>query len=149
VGSKQSDTTDRLVMVQFYDPAVGYENLWALPVGDGAYRLENPPFFIYDIALNDVVAATPNEDGILQFLTVVRRSGNKTLRARSESLLSNATFRLKVEQDLREMGCDVEQHRDRLLAISVLPTSDLEKVTTYLTGIGLSWEYGYPASANS
>jgi hypothetical protein len=70
------------VKVQFYDPAIGCENIWAAPLGDGLYRLENPPFFVYDISLDNVVAAAPNEHGLLQFLTVIRRSGNKTLRAR-------------------------------------------------------------------
>ncbi len=48
------------VKVQFYDPVVGYENIWATPLGDGTYRLENPPFFVYDVSFDDVVSAIPN-----------------------------------------------------------------------------------------
>ncbi len=138
-----------LVRVQFYDPEIGYENIWALPLGDGTYRLENPPFFIYDISLNDVVAAVPDEDGVLQFLNVVGRSGSRTVRARSDSLLSEPSFKSKVEVTLRGMGCQTEDHRDKLLSINVPPATDIEKVTSYLTAMGLSWEYGYPARLNT
>jgi len=138
-----------LVKVQFYDPAIGYENIWAAPVGDGNYRLENPPFFIYDISLNDVVSATPNENGLLQFLTVVRRSGNVTLRARSTALIGDQVRRADIEDRLRQMGCTVEEHRERLLAISVPSKDLLSDVTSYLTHIGLSWEYGSPSGMNT
>jgi Domain of unknown function (DUF4265) len=137
-----------LVAVQFYDDEIGYENIWALPLGDGTYCLENPPFFVYDVSLNDLVAAAPDEDGALRFQSVVRRSGNSTLRARSDSL-KDLTFRSKVEADLKEMGCVVEEHRERLLAISVPPTANLEKVTAYLTRMRLSWEHGYPSQSNT
>jgi hypothetical protein len=138
-----------MVKLQFYDPATGYENIWAAPLGNGTYRLENPPFFIYDLALNDVVAATRNEDGLLQFLTVVRRSGNVTLRARSSALIGDLALRKNIEDYLKGMGCVVEEHRDKLLAISVPSTAHLPEITSYLTQVGLNWEYGYPSERNA
>jgi hypothetical protein len=137
------------VKVQFYDPVIGYENIWAVPVGDGMYRLENPPFFIYDISLDDVVSAIPDEDGFPQFLTVVRRSGNRTLRARSKALVGDPARRSNIENDLKKMGCIAEEHRERLLAINVPPDIDLVAVTSYLTESGLSWEYGSPSNMNT
>lgn len=138
-----------MVKVQFYDSEIGYENTWAAPLGDGTYRLENPPFFIYNVSLNDIVAATPDEDGWLQFLTVVRRSGNVTLRARSAALIGDPARRAEIENHLRRLGCVVEEHRERLLAISVPPTVHPEDISSYLTKIGLSWEYGYPSGQNA
>jgi Domain of unknown function (DUF4265) len=138
----------RLVKVRFYDPVVGYENIWAIPLEDGTYRLGNPPFFIYGVAMNDVVAAMPDEHGALQFLNVLRRSGHKTLRARSKLLHGDQGFRNRTKQELRQMGCEVEEHRERLLAISVPPTATLDQITSYLTANQLSWEYGYPSELN-
>lgn len=137
------------VKVQFYDPVVGYENIWAMPLGDGTYRLENPPFFVYDVSLDDVVSAMPNEDGLPQFLTVVKRSGNRTLRARSKVLIGDSARRSDIGNHLRNMGCVVEEHRERLLAINVPQDVDLAMVTSYLTQSGLGWEYGSPSEMNA
>jgi hypothetical protein len=137
------------VKVQFYDQETGYENIWALPLGDGTYCLENPPFFIYDISLHDIVAAVPDENGVLQFLSIVARSGNKTLRARSDALLQSPMFRSQVKAELLTMGCCVEEHRHRLLSISVPSSTDMAKVIDYLTTNRLSWEYGCPSGLNT
>jgi hypothetical protein len=139
----------RLVKVQFYDQDIGYENIWVLPLGDGTYCLQNPPFFIYDIALNDVVAAVPDEDCFVHFLRVVRRSGNRTLRARSDFLLQDSEFMSKVKRGLCEMQCQVEAYRNRLLAISVPQEADLHSVMAYLAEMGLAWEYGCPSELNT
>lgn len=113
------------------------------------YRLENPPFFIYDISLNDVVSAVPDQGGILQFLSVVGRSGNRTVRARSDDLLKDPSFRSAVFAHLHSVGCQTEEHRDTLLSINVPPKVDIKEVTSYLTASGLSWEYGSPAELNA
>src|SRR5437868_15163167 len=76
------------VKIQFYDQDVGYENLLGIPLGDDLYRLESIPFFIYDISLHDIVTAKPDQAGRLQFLKVVRSSGNTTLRARKSPSFS-------------------------------------------------------------
>jgi hypothetical protein len=54
-----------------------------------------------------------------------------------------------MESHLKKMGCVVEEHRERLLAISVPPAASLREITSYLTETGLSWEYGYPAEQNA
>jgi hypothetical protein len=137
-----------LVKVQFYDADIGYESIWASPVGDGTYRLENSPFFVYGVSLDDVVAATRVEEDI-QFLAVVSHSGNRTLRTRSDSMFQETQFRSKVEHHLQNMGCRVENHRNRLLSINVPPEVDLEEVAAYLTGLSLAWEYGFPEELNA
>jgi len=139
----------QLVKIQFYDPEVGYENIWALPLGNGAYQLENPPFFIYDIAAGDAVAAVADADGVLQFLRVVSRSGNRTLRARSDDLLRDARFKSRVFTELGNMRCQTEAHGNTLLSINIPPDVDLATVERYLTAAGLNWEYGFPAELNT
>ena len=144
---KQS--SDGLIKVKFYDPVVGYENIWALPIAADKYRIENIPFFIYDLSLGDVVEATNDENGDLCFRKVLERSENRTLRARSDSLISNPDLGLRIARDLEDLKCKVEIHRDRLLAISVPPTLNITVITDYLTGMVLDWEYGSPSQLNN
>jgi hypothetical protein len=80
--------SEHVAKIRFYDPAIGYESLWALPIGEAQYRLENLPFFIYDIAVGDVITASKDDSGDLHFLTVMEGSNNRTLRARSDDRAS-------------------------------------------------------------
>ena len=41
------------------------ETLWAVPVGENLYRLDNSPFFAYRVSWEDVVHAEPDSDGVL------------------------------------------------------------------------------------
>jgi hypothetical protein len=137
------------VKVQFYDPVVGYENLWADELSGNNYRIESTPFFIYGISRHDIVAASPDAEGRLQFVQVVSRSGNRTLRARSDEFISNAAFRKRVIRELKKRGCDVEELRSRLLSIDVPPPVNMQTVTDYLTNIAkVDWEFGNPESLN-
>jgi len=141
-------SSEQHVEVQFYDQDIGYENLWATPLGDDLYRMESIPFFIYDVSLNDIVNAKPDDAGKLQFLRVVGPSGNRTLRARkSPSFSENEAMDLLSQ--LEALGCQVEILRQRVIAIDIPPRVDLKAIADFLTKVGVAWEYGNPSSANS
>ena len=138
-----------LVKVQFYDPDIGYENLWGNGLGKNTFRIESIPFFIYGVSRDDIVSASPDGEGRLQFGKVLQRSGNRTLRARSPNFLSNPGFRRKVTTELKKRGCDVEELRSRLLAVHVPANVDIEAVTDYFTDKAkVQWEYGDPENLN-
>jgi hypothetical protein len=140
---------EQLLKVQFRNPDVGYENLWASPMTNNKYRLESIPFFVYGVSLHDIVTASPDNEGVLQFGRVLKHSGNRTLRARSDNFAKNSRLRKKVAADLRRLGSDVEELRARLLAINVPPSVGLQIVTDYLTNDAMvSWEYGNPEKLN-
>lgn len=139
---------NQLVKVQFYEADVGYENLWAAPLGHDKYRLESVPFFVYGVALHDVVVAKADDQGWLQFVSVEERSGNRTLRARSEKFTRSRNLRSKVTAGLEALGCRVEHLRRRLLSINVPPAVDLAAVTSHLNAARASWEYGHPQELN-
>jgi hypothetical protein len=139
----------KLVKIQFYDPDIGHENLWAEPVSKNRYRIESIPFFVYSISSGDIVTASPDTKGRLQFGRVVERSGNTTLRARSDKFIKNSAYRKKVTAGLNELSCGVEELRSRLLAINVPTNVNLQAVTDYLTDDAkVSWEYGHPQNLN-
>jgi hypothetical protein len=138
-----------LVKVQFYDPDIGYENLWATELEKGRYRIESIPFFIYDISRDDIIAASPDDDGKLKFGRVLKPSGNRTLRARSEDFVEDTRLRRKITATLKKHGCDVEELRSRLLAIHVPHSVELRTITEYLTNDArVQWEYGNPVDLN-
>ena len=143
------ENENKLAKIQFYDPDIGYENLWASRINENRYRIESIPFFIYGVSLGDIVIVTPDDEGHLQFGRVVKRSGHRTLRARSDGLIKNAARRKKVVTSLKRLGSDVEVLRSRLLAINVPSEVNLEAITNFLTNEAkLNWEYGNPKKLN-
>lgn len=52
-----------LIKVRFYDPDVGYENLWTEKSGEDLYVIQSIRYFIYDISVGDVVRAEAVENG--------------------------------------------------------------------------------------
>ena len=61
-------------------PPCDNEGLWATPLGGGAYRVANLPWFVPDVALGDVVRAVADGDGILWAVERTEESGNCTIR---------------------------------------------------------------------
>ena len=56
--------TENMVKVLLQD-GKDVETLWAVPVGENLYRLDNSPFFAYRVSWEDVVHAEPDSDGVL------------------------------------------------------------------------------------
>jgi Domain of unknown function (DUF4265) len=104
----------------------GTETLWAEPLGDGRYRIDNIPMHVFGISLNDVVAAS-ERDGFLMFDGVVKRGGHSTYR-----VMVNEGARAKNVSDYRkrlaDLGCDFETFTKRYVGIDCPPTSDIHAV---------------------
>lgn len=135
---------EELTKIQFYDPDVGYENLWAANMGNGFYRIESVPFFVYGISVGDVVSATPDSDGRLTFEAVKHSSNNRTLRARAEGFVVTDQKCKDLTKELNSLGCTTETLKPRVIAISVPPEVNLQAVTKVLTSGGIPWEYANP-----
>lgn len=104
------------------------ETMWALKRDDG-YEIDNIPFYVKEIALGDVVAATPDADGALWYSELIRPSGHSTIRL----LFSNVASVGAVRDELRRMGCSSElSDIPRLVAIDVPPSAPYEQVKAFL-----------------
>lgn len=64
--ARSSMSDQPMVKVALKDEAGGLETLWATPVGEGRFRLENSPFCACRVSFLDVVEALPADDGLLQ-----------------------------------------------------------------------------------
>ena len=61
-------------------PPVGSEGLWAEPLGNDEFRIDNTPWFVRKLAADDVVRALAGSDDILWVIEKVRWSGRMTIR---------------------------------------------------------------------
>lgn len=60
---------------QVHTPDGEVETLWAFDLGGGHYRLDHLPWYAYRVSLGDVIEASPDADGQLHMVRVVRKSG--------------------------------------------------------------------------
>lgn len=101
--------------VDGYPESQDWEELWARPVGE-SYRLESTPFFENRVSKGDLVVATLQGDGFLQFERVVERGRHSTFRALID------VERVSVEsvtKELKNLGAECEVTLDNLVAIDV------------------------------
>jgi hypothetical protein len=132
--SPQSASTSELTKIHFalsaedMDMGVEAENLWAASLGDGRYRIDNIPFYVYGISLNDVVRAEET-DGRLLFRSVVSHGGHSTYRILvKDSAGFDDTGFTSLWRVLEELGCAREIAKRRWIAIDVPPATDVFSV---------------------
>jgi hypothetical protein len=121
------------------------ETLWASEIGPNLYQLDNSPFFAYGISWQDVVEARPGEAEILEYVRIVRKSGNRTVRVIFVDCRLYDDQAQDVLRRIRELGCSYEGMQPRLVSINVPPEASLESLAAFLTeASGLQWEYADP-----
>lgn len=105
-------------------PPADWEHLWARPIGDSLFEIDNTPFFARGVSFRDVVLAE-RQGGLNVFREVVRRSGHRTLRA----ILFDQTLTSALREQLRMVGCETElSHIPGLIAIDAPPSVALSRV---------------------
>ncbi len=62
-------------------PPVSGERVWAEPLGSDSYRIENTPWFVRNIAADDIVRAVPSNDTSWPvYVKKIRWGGNYAIR---------------------------------------------------------------------
>jgi hypothetical protein len=136
---------DDLVKVELSGPDGEKETPWAAPVGANLYRLDNSPFFAYDVSWQDIIEAEPDEDGFLKFVRVVEKSGNRTIRIILDPPSDKSGASQRVLDTLIEMGCSYEGLNSAYLSINIPASIDLQGVCEYLTNTQIQWEHVDPS----
>ncbi len=99
-------------------PPHDVESMWAVPLGNGTYRIDNIPFFVRGVSDEDVVSAS-KKDGELYYSGLVSEGGHSTVRL----LLSNPEEAQTVRDELRARGCSSEgTNIPGLIAVDVPPS---------------------------
>jgi hypothetical protein len=102
------------------------ETMWARPIGDGLFVLDNVPFFAYGLSLGDRVYARPMADSILEYSGVAARGGHSTYRVVLDE--SAGTRAEEYWQELQELGCEREIAASRLWAFDLGSGVDIHRV---------------------
>ena len=125
-------------------PPVTSEGLWAEPLGEEKYRINNTPWFVRNLAADDVVIAVPAADGVLWATGRVQWSGRFTLRvipAREGPL--GGDLRAVVDA-FKPFGVSGEGARQYgIVALDVPPDADLSSIKRLLRAgeADSRWDY--------
>lgn len=109
------------------------EQLWATPLPDGTYLVENSPFHAYGISYGDAVCAN-FESGDLVFTKVARRGGHSTYRLKLPQGKGDGYF-LELWPQLARLGCTYERTGDErpIYSIDLPPSISVHEVYDMLT----------------
>ena len=107
------------------------ETLWARPLGDRLFELNNSPFYAFGVSYLDKVFAAEAGDGALEFSGVAERGGHSTYRVFLEEGVSSDQFE-EYWKRLERLGCSYEGAKERLFSIDVPPAADIYQVYSIL-----------------
>lgn len=103
-----------------------YEQLYAIEVRENVFELVSIPFFVYNLALGDIVLVT--DDKVIK--GVVERSGRWVFRV---SLNGDVRANWQdIFDELRERGALLECSSDNFYAIDVADESSAQSIANYL-----------------
>jgi hypothetical protein len=134
-----SNDAERVVKIGFRDANGDVETLWAFSLGDGRYRIDNTPWYQYGVSWHDIVEAHVDADGMPWFDRVTQKSGNRTLRVKSEKAVPTLLL-----EAIKAIGCTYEGANPKFIAIDVPAAILLDEVVDLLVQSNLQWEYADP-----
>ncbi len=134
--------------------AVGGESLWATPVeGEPEhYRVENIPYYVYGVALGDVVRAVDTAEHPREIVAVVRPSGGLTYRLFFDEGVDDRRQVEILRSIHEEHGVRMEKGFPQFWALN-LPAEALDPVVAILDRLReegvLEMESGHPRAEGS
>jgi len=150
MASEPSLAEQGYVKVRMSDSDGFTETTWAVRIAPDRdhFRLDNSPFYAYGVSTDDVVEGAFIDEGLYEFVRVVERSGNRTVRLMFGHDDADSPFGTRVLDEVKAMGCSFEGMFSKVVSITVPPEVQLADVAAYLTSTGLSWEYADPTYAD-
>jgi hypothetical protein len=104
--------------------AIGGESLWATPLGNDLYRIENVPFFAYGLNFLDVVLATADSEELKpEVRKVISASGHRTYRVMFPAEV-NREKQIELLETLEQYEASFERADGNNVAIDIKPTGD-------------------------
>lgn len=128
-------SNDKLVKVVFElpepDMGVSGERMWAKPVGENLYELQNSPWHARNVNWLDVVKAIADNDNEWpKFVKVHRRSGHRTIHL---FILESAESRKQeILDECNRLGSTYENADGHMYALDFEPKVDIEPTIKYL-----------------
>lgn len=108
--------------------ATGGESLWARHLGEHRYRIENVPFYAYNLNFYDVVEAREGAPDLKpSVLRVVERSGHNTLRVIFDASLAEPEMFARLNS-LAGQHVTFERCNERYFALDLEPHAAVDRV---------------------
>ena len=106
-----------------------FEELFAKRITEDLFEVCCIPFFLFDIALGDVVATAPREDLDYVVTKVVESSGRYVFRVRFGEA---SRPRGEIAEELRALGSLIEWFSRNLLALDAIDQEHAQRVVDFL-----------------
>jgi Domain of unknown function (DUF4265) len=123
--------TDDLTKVHIDLPnhwATGGESLWARDLGGDRYRVENVPFYAYDLNFYDIVEARPLGPELKpSVMRVLERSGHQTIRVVFDHAVPEEV-RADRLNSLADLHVSYEGCNPRYFALDLEPEASMDAV---------------------
>ena len=107
-----------------------FEQLFARRLGDAEFEIDCIPFFLYGLALGDVVETAPSVDMTYVVAGVKRASGRSVFRV---WFGTSPRSRESVAEELRSLGALLEWSSVNLLAVDAADPDTEGRLLTFLT----------------
>ena len=109
-------------------PPHEWESLWGIKLTDGQFQIDNIPFFVKGISLEDIVVAQYKDtEKEWHFQHIAQRSQNSAMRI----IVFDSTEVAVVRNGLESLGCTTESMK-RLLAINIPASVSIEDIDNFL-----------------
>ncbi|WP_430907224.1 DUF4265 domain-containing protein [Maribacter sp. 2-571] len=108
--------------------AIGGESLWATPLGNDLFRIENVPFYAYGLNFHDVVKAIPESDELIpEVRELVELSGHRTFRVFFEKSI-NRKKQEDVLNSMQILTISYERANDIFFSLDMQPDGNYQAV---------------------
>ena len=124
-------------------PPVEWEELWAVSLGDGKYRIDNVPFYALGISSGDSVVAVSRDEKLV-VTEVVGTDGHSTLRI----VVHDKSMTERIRDELKSAGCATElSNVPGFFSVDVPPHVDYSAISKLLSIYEEQEKIGYEESA--
>ena len=142
-----NEQPEKFVKVKFVD-GDNIETLWAVELGNNLFRLDNSPFFAYDVSWQDIIEAIGEAEDFYEFVRVAEKSGNRTVRIIFENFSGKDEQGKQILSDITNLGCSYEGANSKFISVTIPSTVNFESVIDYLSEQSdLNCEYADPSYA--
>ena len=108
--------------------AIDGESMWATPLGNDLFLIENVPFYAYGLNFHDIVRATPDsDDQIPEIRELVQSSGHRTFRVFFKKHISRQRQE-EVLDSMKELTVSYERANEIYFSLDMLPTGGYQAV---------------------
>ena len=143
--SKHPEMSKVLFRIQEADGSANVETLWATPLGEDRYQLDNSPFYAYSVSWKDIVYAPfDQQEQFPTFQRVLSKSGHRTIRIIFEKATAGIGESDGVLEQLVALGCSYEGATKAYVCVDIPPGVELDNVRQFMIQHSLKFEHADP-----